>query len=171
MALAPSWEAPATELQDLVSLLGEMRRWVREVHQLSSWQHAASAMSALALADRLGPARVGQLAEEARVHVSVMSRTVSSLERAGLVARTADPVDGRAQLLELTPAGSAALDQGRSWVTDYLSVRLAAWDADDLRQLNVLLRRVIDDLTAPPSDGLPESLPHPITSQEPPCPQ
>ena len=58
-----------------------------------------------------GMIRLNQLAE--RLHIAPRSVTtvVDALEAAGLVARTQDPEDRRAILLQLTEAGNAMLEQ------------------------------------------------------------
>ena len=52
------------------------------------------------------PMRLSDLAAHEGVTAPTMSRIVSSLERDGMVRRTADPVDGRASLIEPTEDGA-----------------------------------------------------------------
>jgi DNA-binding MarR family transcriptional regulator len=52
------------------------------------------------------PMRLSDLAAHEGVTAPTMSRIVSSLERDGMVRRTADPVDGRASLIEPTEDGT-----------------------------------------------------------------
>jgi DNA-binding MarR family transcriptional regulator len=54
-----------------------------------------------------GPQRQTDLAAEFDTDSASMTRTVQRLERAGFVRRHPDPVDGRATLVESTPAGMA----------------------------------------------------------------
>ena len=54
-----------------------------------------------------GPQRQTDLAAEFDTDSASMTRTVQRLERAGFVRRRPDPVDGRATLVESTPAGMA----------------------------------------------------------------
>ena len=54
-----------------------------------------------------GPLRQGDLAAEFDTDSASMTRTVQRLERAGFVRRRPDPYDGRATLVESTPAGMA----------------------------------------------------------------
>lgn len=66
-----------------------------------------SSLSALwVLIDAGDPIRLSELADRENVTVPTMSRIVTGLERDGLIARTADPDDGRASLLEVTAAGA-----------------------------------------------------------------
>jgi MarR family transcriptional regulator, organic hydroperoxide resistance regulator len=54
-----------------------------------------------------GPQRQTDLAAEFDTDSASMTRTVQRLERAGFVRRRPDPLDGRATLVESTPAGNA----------------------------------------------------------------
>lgn len=54
-----------------------------------------------------GPQRQAELAAEFDTDSASMTRTVQRLERAGFVRRRPDPNDGRATLVESTPAGMA----------------------------------------------------------------
>ena len=58
-----------------------------------------------------GPQRQADLAAEFDTDSASMSRTVQRLERAGFVRRRPDPNDGRATLVDTTPAGMALRDR------------------------------------------------------------
>src|SRR3954452_16385176 len=62
--------------------------------------------------ERDGEQRCSALAAHAGVDVSVVSRQVARLEKAGYVERRPDPRDGGASLIGLTPAGAAAASAG-----------------------------------------------------------
>jgi DNA-binding MarR family transcriptional regulator len=62
--------------------------------------------AALRTVVRLGPLRVGALAEALGVTVATASRTVDGLAGLGLVQRTGDPSDSRAVRVAATPKGS-----------------------------------------------------------------
>lgn len=72
------------------------------------------AVSALASIDRLGEARPGELARIEGIAAPGMTRLLGDLESRGLVARSADPDDGRSQLIRLTEAGVAAVAEARA---------------------------------------------------------
>jgi DNA-binding MarR family transcriptional regulator len=71
------------------------------------------ALSALASIERFGEVRPGDLARIEGIAAPGMTRLVGDLEGRGLVARAADPDDGRSQLIRLTDAGVAAVAQAR----------------------------------------------------------
>ncbi len=95
---------------------------------------------------RDGEQRCSALAAAAGVDVSVASRQVAALERAGFVERRRDPRDGRASLLRLTAAGTDALATTRALRNDWAASALAGWDEDDAVRLSELVERLLDDL-------------------------
>jgi DNA-binding MarR family transcriptional regulator len=100
----------------------------------------------LAPLEREGPQRCSALAARLGVDVSVASRQVAALERAGYVARRPDPSDGRASLISLSDAGAAALDRVRDVRTSWAAGALGEWTEDEARALSALLERLADDL-------------------------
>jgi DNA-binding MarR family transcriptional regulator len=71
-----------------------------------------------------GAARITELAEAERVAQPSMTVLVSRLERQGWAKRRPDPVDGRAVVVEITPAGVAELDRMTAARADLLARRL-----------------------------------------------
>ena len=96
------------------------------------------------------PASVGchgkDLAALCALDPSTISRAVAALVRADLVIRTADPHDGRASVLTLTPQGSTALAEVSRGYEDALADALRDWTVQDLQLLTALLQRFADDL-------------------------
>jgi len=86
-----------------------------------------------------GPARVGALAAEIAVTQPTASDAVAALVRKGLVARRADPADGRAAMLHATPAGRDVTAETAQW-PDAL---LAAADGLDVDERAVLLKALM----------------------------
>lgn len=91
---------------------------------------------ALSILEREGGMRLGALASAARTTQPGMTRLVGTLERAGLVARSADPDDSRAILVAATPAGRHALACWREEFRDTLAPRFAALSDDDWHALH-----------------------------------
>jgi DNA-binding MarR family transcriptional regulator len=111
--------------------------------------------------ERDGDQRCSALAVLAGVDVSVASRQLAVLERSGYVERRPDPLDGRASLLRLTPAGSAALDEARALRSDWALGALSGWDEDEARLLSSLLERLVTDLDAAGSPAARQAVPSP----------
>src|SRR3954468_6782640 len=99
--------------------------------------------------ERDGEQRCSALAAQAGVDVSVVSRQVAALERAGFVERRPDPRDGRASLIGLTPAGTGALPATRAERAHWAAAALPGWDEQDAERLGDLLDRLVTDLEAP----------------------
>ena len=111
----------------------------------------AGTLGILAAIDGVGPAtgcHGKDLAARCALDPSTVSRAVATLVRAGLVARAADPDDGRASVLLATPAGHAAVEDIAGWYAGRLAEALRDWSDEDLTTLTALLRRFSDDLLA-----------------------
>jgi DNA-binding MarR family transcriptional regulator len=93
-----------------------------------------------------GEQRCSALAGQVGVDVSVASRQVSALERAGYVQRRPDPIDGRASLIGLSDAGAAALVHTRDVRSQWATEALSDWSEDEARQFTVLLEKLADGL-------------------------
>lgn len=93
-----------------------------------------------------GPQRSGALAESMFTDPSTISRHVAQLVDRGLVARTADPDDGRATVLAVTELGQQAAAAVRRHRGRLTQVVVEDWDADDTATLTRLLTRFVDDL-------------------------
>jgi DNA-binding MarR family transcriptional regulator len=77
---------------------------------------------------------------------STVSRAVTALVRLGLVRRFADPADGRASLLALTPSGRSALDETHRWYDDLLAGALHDWTPQELADFAATLHRFSTDV-------------------------
>lgn len=98
-----------------------------------------------------GEQRCSALAVRAGVDVSVASRQLAALQRAGYVERRPDPHDGRASLMHLTDEGTRALAVTRGLRAQWAAAALADWDEDDARLLSGLLERLATDLDRAPA--------------------
>jgi DNA-binding MarR family transcriptional regulator len=64
------------------------------------------------------------LARREQITPQAMGTTIASLEKLGLVARSADAADGRLSILSLTPEGLAAVRLGRNAASDRITAVL-----------------------------------------------
>ena len=86
-----------------------------------------------------GPMRLSCLAECAGVDASTVSRQVAALESDGLAVREPDPDDRRAALVHASEEGTALLREIGAARRGQLRELLAAWPAEDRRELARLL--------------------------------
>jgi len=77
---------------------------------------------------------------------STISRHLRSLEERGLIVRTPDPDDRRAQLLSLTDDGQKLLSDMAAVRQARLEEALAGWSAEERDQLQRVIGRLADSL-------------------------
>jgi len=94
------------------------------------------------------PVRPGVLAVRLSVEASHVTRQLRQLERIGHVVRIADPDDRRAQLVQLTDTGLAAVERIREASRRGVELALADWTPDDLERFATLFRRLVHDFVA-----------------------
>lgn len=95
----------------------------------------------------LGTARPSELAARMCLDVSTISRHLHSLELQGMVARTIDPVDARAQRVSLTTRGTEVLARVLEHRAATIRAATTGWSEADSHGLCRLLRRLADDLS------------------------
>jgi DNA-binding MarR family transcriptional regulator len=101
-----------------------------------------AAYGLLALLQDAGPLRASDLVSRLGLDKSTVSRQVATLVDLGLVERTADPADGRAQVLTPSSEGSARLARIRTVRRAQWAADLADWPASDVAALGGLLARL-----------------------------
>ncbi len=99
-------------------------------------------------ADRLGATHACELADALGLDKSTVSRQLSALVERGLVERTADPDDGRAQVVSLSPDGRARLAASRTSHRADLAHAVADWSPAELEDAVRVLSRLSDGLAA-----------------------
>lgn len=110
-----------------------------------------SARHLLPLVRRHGPMRQSALAEHVHTDPSTVSRHVAELVGDGLVERQADPEDGRANLLALTPDGLDVLTAMREARDARVAAVLDGWTTEQIEDLGEGIERLtasVSTLTA-----------------------
>lgn len=106
-------------------------------------------LSVLGHLHRRGPMTPGDLAAAERVQPQTLTRTLTSLEHAGLIKRTTHPQDGRRAVLTLTEKGLDALRTDMAVRDDWLAAAMArsltATERELLRLAAGLLERLADE--------------------------
>lgn len=121
---------------------GSWAQVAREVHP----ELEPAAYGLMLRLEEVGSARLTDLAVYYGVGKPTVSRQVQLMERLGLVERRADPGDGRAQELLLTPQGLRRVQAVRAARRDQFRALLRTWDAHDVEALGSLLHRFNDVL-------------------------
>jgi DNA-binding MarR family transcriptional regulator len=123
--------------------LGQLMRRLRAEHRFSLSQGEV-----LGRLDREGTRSIGDLALAVRVRPQSMTQTISDLEGDGLVARCADPADGRRILVALTEQGRETLEADRrtreGWLAKAIAEDLSAQEQQVLLRAIALLRRLAE---------------------------
>jgi DNA-binding MarR family transcriptional regulator len=91
--------------------------------------------------DQAGPTGVKALASGMGIDSSTVTRQVAPLVDSGLVDRSADPDDGRAVVLRLSPRGSTRLDEVRASRRKLITLLTTDWTAKDRETFHTLLTR------------------------------
>ena len=122
-----------------------------------------------------GPVRTGALAERLHVDASTVSRQIAGLVDGGLITREADPADGRACRLRVTPRGEDALARARQGRRRAVRALLESWTEQDQATFAALLEHFNAGLDARPDGAaVPAGRPttpgdrhHPVTARSP----
>jgi DNA-binding MarR family transcriptional regulator len=118
--------------------LGLLVRRLRQVP--TEGELTLSESSALARLDRGGPTTASALAKLEQISPQSIGATIAALEARGLIARAADPADGRRSILTVTPEGLALLWSRRNARTEHLARTLAAsFSPAEVEQLLAIL--------------------------------
>jgi DNA-binding MarR family transcriptional regulator len=92
-------------------------------------------LAALGTLRRGGPLTVGEIAAHENVKPPSMTRTIASLEEAGLVTRRPSETDGRQVVVELTDRAVQVMDEDRARRTAWLAQRLGDLSPADVELL------------------------------------
>ncbi|ACU36462.1 winged helix-turn-helix transcriptional regulator [Actinosynnema pretiosum subsp. pretiosum] len=139
-----------SEMQDRIQDLMKTVRMLKQSHSERAAGVPTGLITTLKLISKISDDPSGchakQLAHQAALDPSTVSRAVAALVGQGLVERQADPVDGRASILVVTPAGQEALDRARRWYEDLMDRALAGWTPEELDAFNDALGRLNADV-------------------------
>lgn len=136
-------ESALSELVRLFNRPAVSRRLMREAGVTME----VGAYWALGRIGRIGPCRLSELVASLGVDASTITHRVQALERSGYVERLADPADGRASVVRLSPAGSDALSRLRAARRALFERLVSSWDEAERRQLAIALERLTEALT------------------------
>ncbi|WP_370681712.1 MarR family winged helix-turn-helix transcriptional regulator [Comamonas sp. GB3 AK4-5] len=98
---------------------------------------------------------VGALAEGVSVTSQTMTRIIDRMVVSGLCSREVGPVDARARVVRLTPAGDAMLAQALPSHYAWVARLMSHFNAEERHMLNQLMRKLnqMDGLNEPQAMG------------------
>ena len=96
--------------------------------------------------DESGPASLNEIARVLSLDGSTVTRQVASMEARGQVDRKVHPVDGRAWVISLTPAGRKAMETISALRRERFSEWVADWTPADVNKFGALLQRFNESL-------------------------
>lgn len=123
-------------------------RTARRLRQEAGGGLSATLTAALASIEGHGPLTPSELADRERIKRPTATRLIGKLEGSGLVARTADPADGRSSLIAVTAEGRDLLRTLRTRKDAYLAQRLRTLSPEDRETLDRavdLLERLLEE--------------------------
>ncbi len=139
--LSPATSSPADDLVRQLYGLGALRR---ALLRAATDEIAANGFTALAAIHRHEPCRVSDIAQALHVDLSVASRQVTTLVRAGHAAREVDVDDRRAQRVRLTDEGRAVLTGAHRRMVIELEHAIEDWDDAEVLALAQGIGRLAD---------------------------
>ncbi|WP_334171667.1 MarR family winged helix-turn-helix transcriptional regulator [Sinomonas sp.] len=130
--------------RDLIHSVFDLQRVLRCIaHDRRSTDVGTAEAGVLRMINEFG-GRAVDLAGKLNVSAPVLSRHVSELQERGLVARRPDPEDRRAQLLELTEAGKAKLEEVEEARIAVLLDMLTGWGQTEAASCTESIRRLTE---------------------------
>ena len=136
-------EAPTSATQVVDSVLSTMMAIGRIMRQRLQGDQLEPATYWVLKHLAPGSTRITTLAASTQLDTSTVSRHVTQLEQSGLVERSKDPDDGRAQLIGLTEEGRTQLDGSTARRREVLTQSLEGWETAELADLERLLGRFV----------------------------
>ncbi|UUU19522.1 MarR family winged helix-turn-helix transcriptional regulator [Streptomyces sp. DSM 40750] len=137
-----------TEIERLLTRIAHLTGRARQHERLMSESGLSLDRASVSILRQIAesePLRPGVLAVRLSVEASHVTRQLRQLEKDGYVIRVPDPDDRRAQRVQITDAGLAAVDRIREAGRRGIGTVLSDWPAEDLRQLAGLFHRLVDD--------------------------
>ncbi|WP_146363276.1 MarR family winged helix-turn-helix transcriptional regulator [Arthrobacter yangruifuii] len=142
-AAAPDRDTAIDDLEQELSVLwrrarASSQRIAREIHP----EMEPSAYGLMVLLHQQGPMRLTDLAAAVGVGKPSLSRQIGMLQTLGLVEKHTDPVDGRAQPINLTVVGASRLQDTAAARRERSRQTWTDWNPEELDTLVRLLHKL-----------------------------
>lgn len=136
-------ESAVRAAREVRTVVGRLRRRLKQTYDTEGL--TPSQTSVLSRLDKDGPASTSDLAVAEGVRHQSMAATLAVLDERGLIERRADPGDGRRQLVSVSRAGHAFLDDkraGEEWLARALRERFTERERQAVLEALTLLDRL-----------------------------
>jgi DNA-binding MarR family transcriptional regulator len=128
--------------------LGVVRREIAR-HALA--ELGTQGFNALAVVHVYGPMRISEAAQKLSVDLSVASRQVTALVKAGYLERDSDPGDRRAYIVRTSDAGTKVLEESHRRMVHAFQQALDGWTSEDVAAVSDGLARLTAVFTGAPA--------------------
>lgn len=150
------WETDSLER----SIIRSLRRIIRAVglysrELLRRRNLTTSQLATLRQLGRAGSLSAGELARGISVSQATITGIVDRLELRGLVTRTRSDEDRRRVVIELTEAGRVVVASSPPPLHERFMVRLAELPEDERREIDRMLRRIVEMMEAEEVEAAP----------------
>jgi DNA-binding MarR family transcriptional regulator len=142
----PVSRSAATTAREVKVVFGRLRRRIRALALIDDLSGSQAAV--LTRLHKEGPSSTSVLASAEAVSHQAIGAILAVLESRGFIQRSADPTDGRRQLISLTDAGVAQAENTTSareeWLARALQDRLTDDERRVVRHAMALLNRLAE---------------------------
>ena len=126
--------------------LGRMQHRIVEARVRSLGIHPSQHFMLMRLSDMGRFPSQAQIAEELDVSPASVARTLKQLEAGGYIERCGSDVDGRRNEIAISAKGEEMVKRSREIFGRLKAVNYAGFSAEELDQLEALLKREMDNL-------------------------
>lgn len=131
-----------------ITRVGNSAAGRRRIEERSGVSLGSTAIAVLAAVVRVGPARVGAIAEQADLHQPRVSQELRTLAELRYVTQSPDPADRRAALIVATPEGKDAYERYLDAAVAGVADLVARWPKRDVSHLAELLTRLAGEFSS-----------------------
>jgi DNA-binding MarR family transcriptional regulator len=133
---------------DVQQMVGALFGLIEGIKRAQKGNQAANRLALLQAIAAHGQINPSGLARDLEVNQSSITRQVQALEDEGHLAVIADPIDHRACIISLTEQGQEKLRSLTQVGLERFALFVADWDAEEVRTLTRLLRKLVQSKTA-----------------------
>lgn len=142
-----------TSVERLVRELYGLGAVRREIARHALAELGTQGFNALAVVHVYGPMRISDAAHKLSVDLSVASRQVNALVRAGYLEREPDPDDRRAYIVRSSETGKKVLEESHRRMVHAFQQTLKGWGSDDVTTISEGLARLTAAFTDIPAQA------------------